>query len=101
MAVLDQRRRTVMIKGGNFENAYEPIPISEQRVYERCNRRTLGRYQQRAEQCHRDHYRREPKLLANAQEGPKLDNEASHPNPSQNCRFILDAAPTDGSRQIQ
>jgi hypothetical protein len=54
---------------------------SKQCVYEWRDCRALRCYQQRAKQRHRDHYRGEPKFLANAQEGPELDHETAHQIP--------------------
>src|SRR6516162_4551759 len=81
MAVLDQRRGTVMIKGGDPENAHSAHPLSsKQRVNKRRDHRALACYQQRAEQRHGYHYGGEPKFLASAQEMPELDYKAAHPN---------------------
>jgi hypothetical protein len=54
---------------------------SKQCVYEWRDCRALRCYQERAKQRHRDHYRGEPKFLANAQEGPELDHETAHQIP--------------------
>src|SRR6516162_6320795 len=102
MAVLDQRRGTVMIKGGDPENAHAARPFSsKQRVNERRDRRALACDQQRAEQRHRYHYGGEPKFLANTQEIPEFDDKTAHLNSPQNCRLIVDAPPAGGSRSIQ
>jgi hypothetical protein len=102
MAVLDQRRGTVMIKGGDPENAHAAPPFSsKQRVNERRDRRALACYQQCAEQRHCYHYGGEPKFLANPQEIPELDDKAAHLNSPQNCRLIVDVPPDGGSRSIQ
>src|SRR5260370_5252643 len=50
-----------------------PNPLSlEQAINKRCQRRTLGKYQQRSEDQQENNDRRKPPFLARAQEIPKL-----------------------------
>jgi len=66
-AVSDQRRRAIVIKCGNAENAHSDL---EQRVDEWRYGGALGEDHEAAENHHHDHNRQQPELLSDAHEPP-------------------------------
>src|SRR5580704_12053311 len=79
MAVLDQRRRAVMVESRDPEYAHGTAALLlEQRVDERRDGRALGQHDQAAEDHHHDQDRQQPELLAFALEGPEFDDDGAH-----------------------
>ena len=79
MAILDQRRRAVVIEGRDAQHPHGIGPTRlEQGVDEGCDRRALGQHDQAAEDHHHDHDRQQPELLALAHEGPEFDDDGAH-----------------------
>jgi hypothetical protein len=60
-AIFDQRGCTIVVKGGNTENAHPP-PLKN-RVDEWCYGRAFGQNDQPAKEGHDDEHRQQPKLF--------------------------------------
>jgi hypothetical protein len=79
LAVLDQRRGTVMIESRDPEHAHgEGLVLLEERVDERRDGRALGQHDQATEDHHHDEDRQQPELLAFLHERPEFDDDGAH-----------------------
>src|SRR5262249_26089721 len=75
-AILDQRGCTIMVKGGDNENAH--LSPLKNRVDERCYGRAFGQNDQSAKEGHDDEHGQQPKLLPHTEKRPKLTQKANH-----------------------